>query len=198
MIGRGTRLYPGKQDLLVVDVVGATTRHRLVTASELFDLDLRDKSVKKAVAAKKLAEDIESGEYVYTPDGDLVAVPVDLFRTRPLHWQQTRMGAWVLSLGNAMLRLVPVGADRWGVEKVIAGVHATIWAGLPLAYAMGVAEDYAREQGNKVLLDPSAPWRSALASEKQIAALRRWKVAIPPGLTKGQASDLLAAIWGDG
>jgi ATP-dependent helicase IRC3 len=197
MIGRGTRIYPGKDDLLVLDVVGASTRHSIITASEIFDLDLGKGSVKQATAAKQMEERLASGEYVYTESGDLVAVPVNLFRTRPMHWQQTRQGAWVLSLGDGLLRLVPANGDRWAVERVVSGHHTTLWDSLPLDYAMGVAEDCARQEGATALLDPSAAWRNAPATEKQITALRRWKVTIPPGLTKGKASDLLAAVIGD-
>ncbi|MCH7848425.1 MAG: DEAD/DEAH box helicase family protein [Planctomycetes bacterium] len=39
MIGRGTRLYPGKKDCLILDVVGAITRHDLMTASTLFGVE---------------------------------------------------------------------------------------------------------------------------------------------------------------
>lgn len=33
MVGRGTRLYPGKTDCLVIDVVGASTHHHLAVMS---------------------------------------------------------------------------------------------------------------------------------------------------------------------
>src|SRR5690606_10993475 len=48
MVGRGTRLHPDKADALVLDVVGASAEHNLVTAPSLFGLDAtaaRDGSV---------------------------------------------------------------------------------------------------------------------------------------------------------
>src|SRR5207245_9751893 len=36
MLGRGTRIYPGKTDCLLLDVVGVSTRHTLHTAATLF------------------------------------------------------------------------------------------------------------------------------------------------------------------
>jgi ATP-dependent helicase IRC3 len=35
MIGCGTRIFPGKEDCLILDLVGATTRHDLVNVSTL-------------------------------------------------------------------------------------------------------------------------------------------------------------------
>jgi hypothetical protein len=67
---------------------------------------------------------------------------------------------------------------------------------LPLGYAMGCAEDYARAQGAGRLLNPNARWRREPATGKQINWLR-WKgIQVPPGLTKGQAWDLRQRIEG--
>jgi hypothetical protein len=69
-------------------------------------------------------------------------------------------------------------------------------AGLPLGYAQGYAEDFARNQGAGGLLNPDACWRSEPASDKQVAWMR-WKgIPVPPGLTKGQAWDLRQAFEG--
>ena len=54
-IGRGTRTYPGKADLLVIDVVGASSRHTTMSAENLFDLDLKKATVREAVEAKERA-----------------------------------------------------------------------------------------------------------------------------------------------
>ena len=55
MLGRGTRLYPGKTDCLILDVVGASTRHALLTTATLFDVDpatLAQRALTAAVAAR--------------------------------------------------------------------------------------------------------------------------------------------------
>ncbi len=62
---------------------------------------------------------------------------------------------------------------------------------LPLAYALGVAEDWVRAQKVDVLVRKDASWRSDPASEKQIAALLKFGMTSPAGLTKGAASELL-------
>jgi hypothetical protein len=68
---------------------------------------------------------------------------------------------------------------------------------LPLAYAQGLAEDYARHLGVVRLLEAEAPWRQQPATEKQTALLRQLGIAGREGLTKGEAADLLSAVLGD-
>jgi hypothetical protein len=70
-------------------------------------------------------------------------------------------------------------------------------AGLSLAYAQGRAEDYARRLGTGALINPSSAWRHEPISDAQRRHLLALKIPVVPGLTKGQASDLIdAAIAG--
>ena len=199
MLGRGMRLYPGKTDCLILDVVGASTRHALLTTAALFDVDpapLARQSLTDAVAARpRAAPDTTPVE---PPQGTLVAASVELFRARPLHWVLTQRGAWVLTLGQGTLRLLPAADDTWAVVHVPRGqAHQAVGRGLPLDYALGVAEDYARRQQAGVLVDPSAAWRQQPPTEKQLALLRKWRVVLPPDLTRGAAADVLTAVMGD-
>src|SRR5207244_11986039 len=68
---------------------------------------------------------------------------------------------------------------------------------LPLGYAQGLAEDYARHLGVARLVEAEAPWRQHPATEKQTALLHKLGVATHQGLTKGEAADLPAAVLGD-
>lgn len=51
MVGRGTRLAPGKADCLVVDLAGVTRRHRLATAADVLAGDLPDDVAELVLAA---------------------------------------------------------------------------------------------------------------------------------------------------
>jgi ATP-dependent helicase IRC3 len=198
MLGRGTRTYPGKTDCLVLDVVGVSTRHTLHTAATLFGCDpatLAQRSVLELLdmpAGEPLEEDPVTGT--------LRSTPVDLFARRALRWVQTRQGAWVLSLGSqhGTLRLRPDGPETWQVVQVRRDDDPVrLGDTLPLPYAQGLAEDYARHLGVVRLVEAEAPWRQHPATEKQTALLRKLGVAAQVGLTKGEAADLLAAILGD-
>jgi ATP-dependent helicase IRC3 len=196
IVGRDTRIYPGKTDCLVLDVVGVTKRHSVMTAEEIFDLDSRSRSVKEAVEYQEQRERVLAARETGVISGELVAQKVGLFGSRPMNWVQAQQGAWVLNLGNGFVRLTPTEDDRWAVHHVARGQQITLQAALPLGYAMGCAEDFARKQGADVLVDREARWRSDPASDKQLYHLRKWGVRVSPGMTKGRVHDLLTAVWG--
>jgi superfamily II DNA or RNA helicase len=188
MVGRGTRLYPGKQDLLVLDLVGATGRHDLMTVADLFGVAaeaIESQTVTAAIAAQE-----EEGQAV-NEAARIVAFEVDLFRRRPFHWGATAAGVYTLSTTDGVL-LVREVPDGWAVDLVSRDTRHHLASGLDLGYAQGFAEDYARRSGSGALIAPDAPWRSRPPSEKQAAALRRMGVNRVVS-TAGEASDLIAA-----
>jgi len=198
MLGRGTRTYPGKTDCLVLDVVGVSTRHTLHTAAILFDCNAA------RLARQSVLELLERPAHQPQDEdpvtGTLRSTPVDLFARRALRWVQTRQGAWVLSLGaqHGTLRLRPDGPETWQVVQVRRNADPVrLGDTLPLPYAQGLAEDYARHLGVARLVEVEAPWRQQPATEKQTALLRKLGGTARPGLTKGEAADLLSAVLGD-
>ena len=198
MLGRGTRTYPGKTDCLVLDVVGVSTQHALHTTATLFGCDaarLARQSVLE-ILERPARQDQEDAPIA----GTLRSAPVDLFARRALRWVQTRQGAWVLSLGSqhGTLRLRPDGPETWQVMQVRRDADPVLLGDtLPLPYAQGLAEDYARHLGVARLVEAEAPWRQQPATEKQTALLRKLGLTARAGLTKGEAADLLAAVLGD-
>jgi len=199
MLGRGTRTYPGKTDCLILDVVGVSTHHTLHTAATLFGCDaarLAQQSVLESLDAQARPTLVDEDPIT----GTLRSTPVDLFARRTLRWVQTRQGAWVLSLGaqHGTLRLRADGPDTWQVVQVRRDADPVLLGDtLPLPYAQGLAEDYARHLGVARLVEAEAPWRRQPATEKQTALLRKLGLVTRAGLTKGEAAELLAAVLGD-
>ena len=133
--------------------------------------------------------------------GEILAASVDLFAARPLHWLQAGTG-FVLSLGDAgWLRLAvtlnPQGEDEWeairmtrqGDQRVLACACACAFS---LAYAQGIAEDYARRRGAAHLVNPQAAWCQKAASERQKWLLDQLQVSFAPDLSSGAAADLIS------
>jgi hypothetical protein len=198
MLGRGTRTYPGKTDCLLLDVVGVSTRHTLYTAATLFACDAATLAQRSVLESLAVHEGQPQEDTALT--GTLRSTPVDLFARRALRWVQTRQGAWVLSLGalHGTRRLRPDGPETWQVAQVRRDAGPVLLGDtLPLPYAQGLAEDYARHLGVVRLVEVEAPWRQQPATEKQTALLRKLGLAARAGLTKGEAADLLAAVLGD-
>ena len=105
-----------------------------------------------------------------------------------------------MSLGaqHGTLRLRPDGAETWQVMQLRRNVAPMLLGEtLPLTYAQGLAEDFARRQGVARLVDAEASWRQQPASEKQTALMQKLGLSVRSELTKGEATDLLAAVLGD-
>ena len=126
--------------------------------------------------------------------GTLRSTPVDLFARRALRWVQTRQGAWVLSLGSqhGTLRLRPDGPETWQVVQVRRDAESVqLGDTLPLPYAQGLAEDYARHLGVARLVETEAPWRQHPATEKQTALLRKLGMTAQVNVPLKEAKDIL-------
>jgi ATP-dependent helicase IRC3 len=196
MIGRGTRLFPGKADCLVLDLAGATARHDLQTVASLAGLPLealKDGESLTEAAERQVAERVRF-------QGQLVAKRVDLFRRRPLYWMR-RDADFVLSLGDdgwMVLSPTPASTDtseRWDVHHVHRQGGPTVVAShLSLAYAQGFAEDRARTAGAGGLVNPHAKWRTSPVVErpKMTALLAKWGVPMPATMTAGEAADVIS------
>lgn len=191
-IGRGLRPYPGKANCLVLDCVGATARHDLVTLAQLFAHETGSEDALIGDRPRSVWEAVVEHERE-TASGRLVQTQVDLFARRPFAWIRTDHG-FALSLGrfDGWLILAQVG-EGWTVEHRHNGSVRVLWRGVDVGYAQGFAEDHARSLGKAVLLDKNAAWRSQLVSEAQARRLRKLGVRrLPTALTKGEAAEMIS------
>jgi ATP-dependent helicase IRC3 len=212
-IGRGTRLAPGKDNCLVLDLVGVSERYNLahlgpvpassdaVSLGSLVGLDLDDDTslLRTALDDKQRRAQLEA---LLAQHGRLLAKDIDLFGRQALRWLRLDGEMYFLGLGHAG-RVALVLDSHIDEESTCALYHlpldgplVVLGTELRIEQATALAEQLAWRRGAVHLASSSAPWRRGRASEKQVEALRRWRV---PGadvagvLTKGQASDLLAA-----
>jgi ATP-dependent helicase IRC3 len=192
MLGRATRKHPGKDDALILDLVGVTSRLDLMTAAAVLRMPERDLAARGALAVLTQRQAEEEARQLH---GELVARAVPLFARRPLHWIRLEGGAFGLSLGNGELLALLPEAGKWRAVAKGSRGDRSLSGPLPLDYAMGAAEDYARRNGAGWLLDREAPWRRAPASDRQLELLRKYRLPITDGMTKGEASDALAAVF---
>ncbi|MHB8246876.1 MAG: DEAD/DEAH box helicase [Acidimicrobiales bacterium] len=193
-LGRGTRPYPGKADCLVMDFVGATARHDLVTLPSLFGLpgDLVDKAKRTITEAEEADEKRKDRR----ARGAVIARRIDLFKRRPMHWVNLDAGHFVLTLDGGAMHLLAGADESWRVVEVHRGRQPeTIASALDLGYAQGAAEDRVRELGAPQLASARAPWRRRPASDRQRQHLAHLgvKEAGSRSLTAGRASDLITA-----
>jgi superfamily II DNA or RNA helicase len=214
VVGRGLRPFPGKEDCLVIDVVGVTERLDLQTLPRLFNLNkmpVADVTVTEALEREQLErEEIErrralerekaeeraaAAGHEKPSDGELRSRPVSMLAARRraarrLRWLRHRE-CWLVSLGSTgTLALVPDGS-RWRVLRLQGSKHDQLASGVDLGYAHGIAEDYVRAAGAEALAAPYARWRANPMNGAQANLLRRLGITAPEGATKGEASDLI-------
>jgi ATP-dependent helicase IRC3 len=209
MIGRGTRRHPDKTDCLVLDVVGASDEHSLVTVPSLFGVERRlrerlegeDRPVSEVVAEYE-AQEVEAGR--------LRAQDVELFTQvrATLAWVEARRSGdprrrYALSISRdealIMLQVDPDDDVSWGVQaQHRLGIDRqlrvrTLMRDVSLELAEGVAEDYARRFGQRHLVNPNAAWRSNPPSAKAKAAAKKWGLDPSRYRTAGELSDAMSA-----
>ena len=222
MCGRGTRLFPGKIDCLVIDVVDASKRNTLLTLPTLMglgaELDLKGKGLLWAV--KQLEEAVKNNPHIdFTQIADITTLDtyiekVSLMKVcfapeveanSELCWMRSPTGGFVLLLPEKDDQGRPTGAkitieqnllDKWVVYGKVNGVK---YRGErdTVGEIFQVADDLIADKAADALkvLQRKAWWHDAPATDKQIAALKRLAPgkAIPKDLDKGTASQLIGA-----
>jgi superfamily II DNA or RNA helicase len=164
-LGRGLRTFPGKEDCLVIDLVGASERLDLQTLPRLFNLRdvpapevtvtealerarLEKAEIDRRRAVEQKADERAAAAGRETPDGELRSRAVSMLAARRrtarrLRWLRHRE-CWLVSLGSTgTLALVPDGS-RWRVLNLQGAKHDQLASGVDLGYAHGIAEDYVR------------------------------------------------------
>lgn len=219
MVGRGTRLYPGKKDLLVLDVTGASERHDLVAVVDLgLDTDDPAGSPKKPGEGRKCAacggpcvdpshlcrlcsrplplELIQEGATRHKTCRASKTGKVDLFASSRLRWLPVG-DAWCLGAGKEVIVMVPAGIDTWKLAAYESGKLQILHEQLPSEWAMGIGED--RAKAFQKLTERNARWLSLPPSEQQLSRLVREGFPaekLDRIRTRGDAADLITRIQG--
>lgn len=212
MVGRGTRRHPDKTDCLVLDVVGASAQHSLVTVPLLFGLE---DQLAEAMAdgTRGLAGVVQERDDELVRIGKLRAEEADLFRQMraegvawaPVH-REGELRRYVCSVGKDASDprpLVVVLAQRgpeawtaglwWQPIKDTPGAKRALIADVSMELAQGVAEEFVRRHAPDKLTRTDAEWRARKPTPKQKAAAAKWKMKVDPAWTAGDLSDALSA-----
>jgi len=219
MAGRGTRLSPGKRDLLIIDFVGATQRHDLITRVDIGD-DLDDKrkkpeepgegqlcptcGIKCEVTWHRCtlchrylpAARVADGQHRHENCQAGKAGTVDVFGASRLRWLPVENG-WCLGAGQEIVVMVPAGTDTWKLAAYRNARLEILHDELPADWAMGIGED--RAKAFQKLVERDARWLAMPVSDQQRGRLIR--EGLPEGklgrvTTRGQAADLITRISG--
>lgn len=210
MVGRGNRIYPGKKDCIVLDMVDNTSKWSLVTLPELFETnydEMERLQRERQAAEEKVDAEIEMRNSMSIMEfttskakqaRGLVSKRVELFRERQLSWVELEENMWALSVGEeGFITIWPPEKEpnlyevfllsRSG-EKVRLSPKPIL-----LSWAYGFAEQEAQKLlgGKTEWLSRNAWWWQHEISPAQKRLLKQ--LGLPAkGLTKGEASLLIS------
>jgi hypothetical protein len=208
MVGRGTRPCEGKDDCLILDLAGATSRHRLnalgegdkPSLSSLVGIKLGDGEsvLEAAMAAEDKRRRIQE---LLKKAAALRSIPVDLFGQLHLHWValETDPPCWVVECGDpGKLVLITRNAAKDGYSLKHIPKRGRIETIIPWGKRTScllAAEHKVRQWGVVKIAEGrwNVPWEPATLKQK--ARLREYLGENVPveQLTKRQASDMLTA-----
>ena len=200
MVGRGLRLYPGKEKLTLIDCVGVTGKASLCTAPSLLGIDMDG-------VPKRKADDVQ---------GNLFELPVKIaaasdcpeswvrnvevvqlwakeqsYQTHNVNWFKMPDGSMVCSLLDRKKITIPC-PDALGMVN-----------GVPMQEMLDKAyrllQDQYGDQRYLWDLDSVSRWGKQPATESQLKIIqRRCRGFDTTGLTKGQASQILNRLFNGG
>jgi superfamily II DNA or RNA helicase len=233
--GRGTRLGPGidnlikartegrlkpgdKVDMLLLDVVDATTKHSLITLPTLFglgsQLDLQGGSVMAAVKAIEEAQaknpDLDLSKLTdisklksYTEEANLFRVEFcsEITEVSALQWHRRGVNEYCLLLPGKE-RIVIAGnlLGQFSVKGSISSKRVDMDGFSSLPDALSFAESNLSQHGKSMLtlLRRSATWHKAAITEGQLKMLKMFKVpqAVYSKWNKGEAAVFITKKLG--
>lgn len=190
MAGRALRLFEGKTDALILDVMGASTRHKLASI-----VDLTGRAIAEPKDGQTLAEAAEEQEKAGI-EAAIEWEDVDLFHASQLRWLQTYGGTWFLPAAGTFYFLAR--GDRSGFYRIRSWTKETDQFrdapapddANPLEHCMIRAEAFARRRAAQ-LAHKTAGWRGLEPSPKQLGMCRFRRIRVMANWTRGDVSDAL-------
>jgi ATP-dependent helicase IRC3 len=216
MVGRGTRLHPDKKDLIVIDVADNSRTHQLPGLHSLFNLPVNMNlgggnvlEIEREIERLNRTQPwIDTSRIASLEDLKLAAERIEFFNFDPPaelrpYTQNTWHavpGGYRLSLPNGeWISIEPNLLDSWDVQFFADGKDARKHglarsASLPQAVVFADRFVSVNRPDAARIVERSARWRSEPPSEKQKEVLSRFRMPVPDGLTRGQASQMISQL----
>ena len=200
MVGRGLRLYPGKEKLVLIDLVGTTGKASLCTAPTLLGIDLE--TVPKAKQEEIQGDLFDLPEIVQNladcPESWIRNIEIvnlwakeQQYETHNVNWFKMSNGDMVLQLKNR--RLIIPCPNELG-ETILNNEKVKLQEAFDSAYEY-LLENY---MDQKYLWDVAVvkKWGKSQATEKQKMMINRmYKNFDTTELTKSEASQILNRLF---
>jgi ATP-dependent helicase IRC3 len=219
MIGRGTRLFEGKVDLIVIDVVDGTTKHSLLTLPTLMGmsaaLDLQGRSLLEVVEElEKLKEEHPSVDFnglASLDKAQWLIEQVDMFQVRfPAEVENNSELTWFKAIDGGYKLLVPKEDSKPGFVRIfenaigkwelLGRINDNEFHGTrpSMEELFKVADEQIRKRVTKMTLSMvlrEATWHNkkvTVGQKKMLERLFPHKTFLYDQMTSGDASRVIA------
>lgn len=209
MIGRGTRLYPGKEKCKVVDIACVSSEWDLVDPTQLFGFAVTMKE-NETVSETRESDRRYKKQYGEVKFSDQIAGIYDTRSPGQLDWQKLRWKGWLLRCGkDGNIKIMHIRNSLKDDERYMA-YHRKEWVDdkerkcyeenrilddATLDQAFSFAESYAREnEFDMGLALPNRKWHKDKATEAQLKYIKGLGGSehITENMTKREASNLIS------
>lgn len=214
MVGRGTRLAPGKKDLIVIDVVDNCQKHSLATVPAIIDLppglDLQGHTLEEAAdaldelgagaAVLQKAEPKDFDELkTMLRTVDLfgqVDPPAEVVNSSDLNWLAVPGGYYISAGGNRSARITQDALENYHLQLYAEDErHDPILLGEEAGPSLRAADNalLTAWPDSMNIVRRAARWRKEPPTPKQVETLMKFRIAPAAiaAMTKGQASSMI-------
>jgi ATP-dependent helicase IRC3 len=219
IVGRGTRLFEGKQHCIIIDIADTTKGKKPLGLPTLLGLppefDLQGQDLLEVANEYKKLEQFCPGEAVrvLNPDDiDVAYKRIDLFMPPPPNeivlqystfvWAEVGENDFHLGINNGeSLRIYIDPLGRWTVELTQANSSSSKTT--ILGHVEDMREAFVRSDRwvmnnrstSMTLINSSAAWRSDGPTDAQKKLLKRIGVPVTSDMTKGTASQIISKYY---
>jgi len=219
IVGRGTRLYEGKQHCTVIDIADTTKGKKPIGLPSLLglppDFNLNGQDLVQVAASYKKLQDYCPGEAVrvLSPDDiELAYQRINLFMPPPPNpfvqeysrfvWAEVAENDFYLGINNYhSLRIYLDALGRWTVDYKYKEDNKNHQQ--TLAHPDTMREAFVRcdkwviSNFDTRLIDSEAAWRSDGPTDSQKKLLKRIGIPVTSDMTKGTASQIISKYYED-
>lgn len=218
IVGRGTRLFEGKDHCKVLDFADTTKGKKPLGLPSLLglppDFDLNGQDLVDVASKYKELEEFCPGEAVRVlspEDIELAYKRIDLFMPPPPNeivqqysrfvWAEISDNVYHLGLNNSeSIRIQTDTLGRWVVSHRVRSSGSDIKSNI-LGYPADMRDAFARsdtwimQRYDTKLIDSEATWRQDSPTDAQKRTLKRIGVPITADMTKGIASQIIGKYY---
>lgn len=202
MVGRGLRLYPGKEKLTLIDCVGATGKNSLCTAPSLLGINMdvipekyRNELQGDLFELPEIAARVSDTPESWIKNVEIVNLwaKAQKYTTHNVNWFKMPDSSLVLSLPDQKKMTIPC-PDSLGMVTLKDGSYIPMQEALDRAYT--VLNEHCGAYRYIWDLGAVKKWGKKPASESQLKIINRMcKDFDTSELTKGQASQILNRLF---